>query len=169
MAKLTGLTVGLVLLACAAVAAAAPCIECKDCQGMQSCYQVCKQTCPKAPPAGNTVNGQLCEGYGALASGPEAQKACDLTMKYCSNAPPGLSVGAFPVSLGQCANIAYGVCQAHALDHHKSPCGHHFKGYQQCSGQQFMGFYSNIVNDGCRNAIQWIQQAAKTTGRRLKH
>lgn len=47
---------------------------------MQSCYQVCKQTCPKAPPAGNTVNGQLCEGYGALASGPEAQKACDLTM-----------------------------------------------------------------------------------------
>jgi hypothetical protein len=54
------------------------------------------------------------------------------------------------------------------MDAHKSPCGHHFKGYQQCSGQQFMSFYTNIVNDGCKNAIQWIEQAAKVTGRRLK-
>lgn len=88
--------------------------------------------------------------------------------KYCGNPGPGLVTSAFPVSLGQCANIAYGVCQAHAMSAHKSPCGHHFKGYQQCSGQQFMSFYTNIVNDGCKNAIQWIEQAAKITGRRLK-
>jgi hypothetical protein len=52
----------------------------QDCQGMQSCFQVCQQKCPTAPPPGPTVNGQLCESYGALASGTEAQKACDLTM-----------------------------------------------------------------------------------------
>lgn len=91
-----------------------------------------------------------------------------LPQKYCSN-PPQQSVGAIHVSLGQCANIAYGVCQAHAMDPKQSPCGHHFKGYQQCSGQQFMQFYTGIVNDGCKQAIQWIEQAAKaTSGRRLK-
>jgi len=90
-------------------------------------------------------------------------------MKYCGNPTPGTPFTAFPVSLGQCANIAYGVCQAHAMDHKKSPCGHHFKGYQQCSGQQFMSFYTGVVNDGCHKAIQWIEQAAKATGgRRLK-
>ncbi len=47
---------------------------------MQSCYQVCQQKCPTAPPPGPTVNGQLCESYGALAAGAEAQKACDLTL-----------------------------------------------------------------------------------------
>ena len=52
----------------------------QDCQGMQSCFQVCQQKCPTAPPPGPTVNGQLCESYGSLASGTEAQKACDLTM-----------------------------------------------------------------------------------------
>jgi hypothetical protein len=47
---------------------------------MTSCMKVCQQKCPTAPPHGPTVNGQLCESYGALASGTEAQKACDLTM-----------------------------------------------------------------------------------------
>ena len=47
---------------------------------MTSCLKVCQQKCPTAPPPGPTVNGQLCESYGSLASGTEAQKACDLTM-----------------------------------------------------------------------------------------
>jgi hypothetical protein len=56
---------------------------------MQSCFQVCQQKCPTAPPPGPTVNGQLCESYGSLASGTEAQKACDLTMvsKTDQNSP----------------------------------------------------------------------------------
>jgi hypothetical protein len=47
---------------------------------MKSCMKVCQQKRPTATPHGPTVNGQLCESYGSLASGTEAQKACDLTM-----------------------------------------------------------------------------------------
>lgn len=68
---------------CAAAATSASLVQ--DCQGMPSCFQVCQQTCPKAPPPGPTVNGQLCESYGSLASGAEAQKACDLTLVSASS------------------------------------------------------------------------------------
>jgi hypothetical protein len=53
----------------------------QDCQGMQSCYQVCKQTCPTQQVV---VNGEACKSYGTWVAGPaEAQKACDLTMVSC--------------------------------------------------------------------------------------
>jgi hypothetical protein len=78
--------------------------------------------------------------------------------KYCDN--PIIVVGSspyFPVPLTQCANIAYGTCQNKAMDASASPCGHHFKGYKQCSGKQFYDFYKGIVNDACHKAVSWIQ------------
>jgi hypothetical protein len=78
--------------------------------------------------------------------------------KYCEG-PPTFAQQAlyFPVPLSQCANIAFGTCQVSAVSHHSSPCGHHFKGYKQCSGKQFMDFYTGIVNDACHKAVSWIQ------------
>jgi hypothetical protein len=45
---------------------------------MQSCYQVCQQTCAKQQVV---VNGEACKSYGTWVAGPaEAKKACELTM-----------------------------------------------------------------------------------------
>lgn len=80
--------------------------------------------------------------------------------KYCDN--PTVIVGSgksgyIPVPLSQCANIAFGACQNKAGDQFSSPCGQNFKGYKQCSGQQFRDFYTGIVNDSCHQAVNWIQ------------
>jgi len=165
MAKLTAALAVLVILACAAMATAAPCMECKDCQGIEYCKKVCQKTCPTSPPSGQTT--QLCESYGSTAAAAEAQKACDLTMAHCLN-PVHPAKPSWPTSLNQCATTANGVCQAHAMDPHKSPCSKHFGiGYLKCSGPQFQDFYTEVAKEGCKNAVQWIQTAGKI-GRRLK-
>jgi hypothetical protein len=85
--------------------------------------------------------------------------ACFGLQKYCERPTTFTTLGAqyFPVPLSQCANIAFGTCQNSAMSHHSSPCGHHFKGYKQCSGKQFVDFYTGIVNDACHKAVSWIQ------------
>lgn len=60
------------------------------------------------------------------------------------------------VSLTQCENIAYGVCQSTSTDSSKSPCGYAFSGYQQCDGSQFMSFYQGEVNELCERQVQDI-------------
>ena len=53
-----------------------------------------------------------------------------------------VSLNYFPVSLGQCANIAFGTCQEVALNPWKSPCGYAFRGFKQCDQTAFKNFYS---------------------------
>jgi hypothetical protein len=62
---------------------------------------------------------------------------------YCSGKPP-LAKSYFPVTLSQCANVAFGTCQNRAMDRNSSPCGWQFNGYQQCNFAKFMGFYTGM-------------------------
>lgn len=48
----------------------------QDCRGMQSCYQVCKSSCPRPQPV---VNGEVCKTYGIMSGNSAAQKACGMT------------------------------------------------------------------------------------------
>lgn len=59
-----------------AVANVCCCFLLQDCQGMQSCYQACKMTCPKPQPV---VNGEVCKTYGTISASSVEQKACDIT------------------------------------------------------------------------------------------
>jgi hypothetical protein len=64
---------------------------------------------------------------------------------YCSGGQQKQMLGSrryFPVSLGQYANIAYGLCQSQSMDRWKSPCGWSFNGHKQCNKQAFMEFYT---------------------------
>jgi hypothetical protein len=65
--------------------------------------------------------------------------------QYCNGGQKQGMLGAgraFPVSLGQCANIAFGLCQEQSLNRWTSPCGWAFNGHKQCNKQQFMDWYN---------------------------
>jgi len=68
-----------------------------------------------------------------------------LLQLYCNGGQQKQQLGArryFPVTLGQCANIAYGLCQERAMNGWMSPCGYAFRGHKQCSKDNFMSFYT---------------------------
>lgn len=148
------------------VASAAPCIECKDCKGSNHCLSNCARTCAKPQ---TVVNGEQCKRYGKDISHQAAKQACDNAMLYCNGGQKTV-LGArryFPVTLGQCANIAYGLCQEHAMNRWRSPCGWAFHGHRQCNKDAFMKFYTGEVNDRCNQAVAWIdQKAAQEAGRK---
>jgi hypothetical protein len=78
---------------------------------------------------------------------------------YCNGGqqPIGASFGGWQVSLTQCQNIAYGVCQQHAGSAWNSPCGWYMTlGYSKCTAQQFMQFYTGEVNSRCQQNVQQI-------------
>lgn len=61
---------------------------------------------------------------------------------YCNGGQRHPRAQPFPVSLGQCANIAYGLCQERALSRWMSPCGWAFSGAKRCTKDEFMQFYT---------------------------
>lgn len=130
-----------------------PCIECKDCQ-TNHCFSVCQKSCQSQP----TVDGNACKAYGRQAGDSAASSACQSTQLYCNGGSSSVgSLGAFRVTLTQCQNIAYGVCQQQAGSSWKSPCGYYMTfGYQQCTAQQFMNFYTGEVNSFCQQNVQQI-------------
>lgn len=73
-------------------------------------------------------------------------RPANLPQLYCNGGQQRISVlGArryFPVSLGQCANIAYGTCQEHGMTRWRSPCWYAFNGYRSCNKDAFMKFYT---------------------------
>lgn len=167
MARITYMAALLVVMF-AAVASAAPCIDCKDCKGSNHCLSVCAKSCAKPQ---TIVNGEQCKRYGRDSSQKAAKLACENTLLYCNGGQQRTSVlGAhryFPVSLGQCANIAYGTCQEHGMTRWRSPCGWAFGGTRSCNKDTFMKFYTGEINDRCNQAVAWIdQKAAEEAGRK---
>jgi len=131
-----------------------PCIQCKDCQ-TNHCFSVCQQSCQPQP----TVDGNACKAYGRQAGNSAASSACRTAELYCNGGqqPFGASLGGWQVSLTQCQNIAYGVCQQQAGSSWNSPCGWYMTlGYSKCSAQQFMQFYTGEVNSLCQQKVQQI-------------
>lgn len=130
-----------------------PCIECKDCK-TNHCYSVCQKSCQSQP----TVDGNACKAYGRQAGDSAASSACQSAKLYCNGGQKPIgSFGAFPVSLTQCQNIAYGVCQQQAGSAWTSPCGVYMTfGYSKCTAQQFVQFYTGEVNSFCQQKVQQI-------------
>lgn len=145
--------VALMVLASLAVASA-QCIECKDCKGSAACMSMCKQSC--AP----TVNIEVCKGYGVQAGKDAATFACDLSRTYCGNLVEPRRLGAQRVTLQQCGNAAYGVCQSTANDPKQSPCGNMFNGAAKCSKAEFQKFYNAIVDEQCNQKVAVFDKPA---------
>lgn len=133
-----------------------PCIECKDCT-TNNCYSVCQKTCSAPPPPQPIVDGERCKAFGASAGAQVAQDACATAMLYCNGGRK--PVGSFfPVTLQQCANIAYGVCQQQATAANAVSCSTYWAfGYKQCTASQFWDFYKGEVDDGCNQKVANIK------------
>eukprot|EP00878_Enallax_costatus_P000088 GHUV01000116.1.p1 GENE.GHUV01000116.1~~GHUV01000116.1.p1 ORF type:complete len:212 (+),score=44.59 GHUV01000116.1:194-829(+) len=129
-----------------------PCIECQDCT-TNNCFSVCQRSCSNPPPPQPIVNGNDCKAYGEIAGVTVAKNACNTAMLYCNGGQRPLT-SFFPVTLSQCANIAYGVCQQQATSPWSVSCSSYWSlGYQQCSGSQFWEFYQGEVNDRCNQQV----------------
>lgn len=80
-------------------------------------------------------------------------RPANLPQLYCNGGQQRTSaLGArryFPVSLGQCANIAYGTCQEHGMTRWRSPCWYAFNGYRSCNKEAFMKFYTGERGHRC--------------------
>jgi len=105
-----------------------------------------------------------------------AKFACDLTLKYCDALIAPRSYMPQPrVSLQQCGNAAYGVCQAFTLDANKSPCGKAFNGIAKCSKTEFAKFYNGVAEEQCNQKAavfdkqppQPLAAGTKSSGKRL--
>lgn len=145
------------LLAVLALAAAQPCIECKDCK-TNNCYSLCKKSCAPAPVV---VNGEACKGYGDKTGYQVSKEACETAVLYCKGGSQrsglGRARGYFPVTLSQCQNIAYGVCQQRAANYYTAPCRYMWQGYQQCTKDQFWEFFRGEINALCNSYSAKIQ------------
>jgi hypothetical protein len=131
------------VLGCLAVANA-QCIKCSDCNGNSGCLSMCKKECQV------TVNVEDCKRYGVQAGKDAATEGCDLAKSYCD-------VGIMPrsympppyVTLEQCGNAAYGVCQNTARDKNYSPCAYMFNGAGKCTKESFWEFYGKVTDASC--------------------
>jgi hypothetical protein len=161
MALRTSLIAVTFLIVCLAVATAQPpCIECSKCNGSNSCLANCKRECPKPPV---TVSVETCKGYGEGAGRDSAKFACDLTLQFCNanKIQPRSYIPPPRVTLQQCGNVAYGVCQSWAQDNKKSPCGREFNGVASCSKGDFQGFYNGIVDEQCNQKAAVFDKPGK--------
>eukprot|EP00878_Enallax_costatus_P000124 GHUV01000164.1.p1 GENE.GHUV01000164.1~~GHUV01000164.1.p1 ORF type:complete len:211 (+),score=46.43 GHUV01000164.1:191-823(+) len=133
-----------------------PCIPCKDCR-TNNCFSVCQKSCGNPKPPQPIVNGNKCKAYGQVAGTQVAKDACNTAMLYCNGGQKAFT-SFFPVTLSQCANIAYGVCQQQATSPGSASCSPYWSvGYKQCSGTQFWKFYQGEVNDRCNQQVAKIQ------------
>jgi len=109
------------------------------------------------------VNGEECKRYGKDVAWKVSKEPCDTTLPFCNGGQQKQMLGSrryFPVSLGQCTDIAYGLCQERAMNGWMSPCGYAFRDHKQCSKDNFMSFYTGEVNERCNKAVQWIDHKA---------
>eukprot|EP00878_Enallax_costatus_P016840 GHUV01017676.1.p1 GENE.GHUV01017676.1~~GHUV01017676.1.p1 ORF type:complete len:211 (-),score=46.58 GHUV01017676.1:521-1153(-) len=133
-----------------------PCIPCKDCT-TNNCFSVCQKSCGNPNPPQPIVDGNKCKAYGQAAGTQVAKDACNTAMLYCNGGQKSLT-SFFPVTLSQCANIAYGVCQQQATSPWSVSCSPYWSiGYKQCSGSQFWKFYQGEVNDRCNQQVAKIK------------
>lgn len=134
------------------------CIECRDCS-TDHCFSVCQQSCSgNLPPIQPIVDGDSCKAYGSQAGTNAASSACQTAKLYCNGgSQPFGALGAFPVTLSQCQNIAFGVCQQTASSAWSSPCGWEMTwGYKSCSASQFNQFYNGEIDSLCKQQVQAI-------------
>lgn len=108
---------------------------------------MCTSSTP-TPPSNLSACEDLTLKTPAYASASVHHTTCpaNLPQLYCNGGQQRTSVlGAkryFPVSLGQCANIAYGTCQEYGMTRWRSPCWYAFNGYRSCNKDAFMKFYT---------------------------
>lgn len=134
-----------------------PCIPCRDCS-TNHCYSICQKSCNIPTPPQPIVNGNTCKAYGAAAGAQVANDACSTTMLYCNGGQKNLVGSYFPVTLSQCANIAFGVCQKQATTSSSVSCSKYWAlGYQRCTASQFWQFYQGEVNDRCNQKVANIK------------
>lgn len=128
------------------IVSAAPCIQCEDCTTAH-CWRICQQTCPSPPPL---VNGDICKAQGSNYGGTAASKACETAKLFCSGGVQATAFGAIgPVTLGQCANIAFGACQQSVQSSWTCSLERAI-GYKQCTADQFRSFFNGEADDHCK-------------------
>jgi hypothetical protein len=129
------------------------CMECKNCRSNDNwCYANCKRDC-------GGIDIEKCKRYGQDVGYNAAKTACELTTTFCKQMQR--SFGApqrSKVSLAQCGNAAYGVCQNMASDRNKSPCGWAFdRGMYNCDKERFWAFYGPVAESECNAATAKFQ------------
>lgn len=78
--------------------------------------------------------------------------------QYCqapTGTPKSARSGTVFVTLQQCGNAAYGVCQSGATSS-SSPCSYAFNGAGKCSKDQFWGFYNGNGCFGCGLCLSYM-------------
>ena len=121
----------------------------------------CSAECPVQ------VNGDECRRLGRQYGRDTASKACATTEQFCNGGQPPRArmsaAGIGRVTLDQCAQIAYGACQAIAYDPIPSPCGRSIRhGFRQCDAEGFNRFYRGEVDDYCRKLAEAIAPGTGT-------
>ena len=106
------------------------------------------------------ASGDNCRAAGARRGRAAGAEACSVARSACgaprmagSGAPAG-GIGA--VSLPQCANIAYGACQADAAPG-RSPCAREAAlGFGSCDARAFASIYAGAMGRACYAAAQTV-------------
>jgi hypothetical protein len=111
-----------------------------------------------------TVNVETCKNYGVQAGKDAAKEGCDLAQVYCQSLMMPRSYVPPPyVTLQQCGNAAYGVCQSTARGS-GSPCSYMFNGSGKCTKEQFWEFYGKVTDASCNEKASVFD---KPQGRKL--
>jgi hypothetical protein len=113
------------------------------------------------------ASGDACRSAGRHAGAGAARDACASARASCRGGPlmtsSGPSRGIGPVSLPQCANIAYGSCQQ-AADWRKAPCAGELRnGAGRCSPSEFGSYYDAAMASSCYAAAAGISDVAPGT------
>ncbi|KAI8465585.1 MAG: hypothetical protein J3K34DRAFT_436564 [Monoraphidium minutum] len=123
-----------------------------------TCLASARRGAAQLSPNNFITSGDTCRNAGASAGYSAASQACSAARARCGGgvfgSAPGGSIGA--VSLGQCANIAYGSCQQYA-DPWSSPCRSEMSsGSGRCSGSEFQSYYRAAAQSACYTAAQSV-------------